>query len=46
MRVLLEGVSKTFADRTGQAVEALSGVSFTAEAEELLDESFLREALR
>jgi NitT/TauT family transport system ATP-binding protein len=36
VRVLLEGVSKTFADRSGQAVEALSGVSFTAEAEDLL----------
>ena len=36
MRVLLEGVSKTFADRSGQAVEALSSVGFTAEAEELV----------
>ena len=36
MRVLLEGVSKTFADRSGPAVEALSGVRFTAEAEELV----------
>ena len=36
MRVLLDDVSKTFADRSGQTVEALSGVSVTAEDEELL----------
>ncbi|HTO12191.1 MAG TPA: ABC transporter ATP-binding protein [Candidatus Binatia bacterium] len=36
MRVLLDDVSKTYADRSGQAVEALAHVSFTAEAEELV----------
>ena len=36
MNVVLEAVGKTFADRAGRGVEALAGVSFTAEAEELL----------
>ena len=36
MRVLLEDVTKTFADRHGRPVEALAGVTVTAEAEELV----------
>ena len=36
MRVLLDDVTKTYADRSGHAVEALAGVSVTAEDEELL----------
>jgi NitT/TauT family transport system ATP-binding protein len=36
VRVLLDDVTKTFADRHGRTVEALAGVSVTAEAEELL----------
>ena len=36
MRVLLDGVTKTFAGNDGRPVEALAGVSFTAESEELL----------
>jgi NitT/TauT family transport system ATP-binding protein len=34
--VLLDDVTKTYADRSGHAVEALAGVSVTAEDEELL----------
>jgi NitT/TauT family transport system ATP-binding protein len=34
--VLLDDVTKAYADRSGRAVEALTGVSITAEAEELL----------
>jgi NitT/TauT family transport system ATP-binding protein len=36
VRVLLEDVSKTFADRHGRTVPALAGVTLTAEAEELV----------
>jgi len=36
VRVLLDDVTKTYADRSGRAVEALAGVSLTAEDEELL----------
>jgi len=36
VRVLLDDVTKTYADRSGHAVEALAGVSVTAEDEELL----------
>ena len=36
MRVLVEHVGKTYVDRRGQRVEALAGVTFTAEAEELV----------
>ena len=36
MRVLLDDVTKAYADRSGRAVEALAGVSITAEDEELL----------
>jgi len=36
VRVLLDDVSKTYADRAGRAVEALAGVSVTAESEELV----------
>jgi len=36
VRVLLDDVTKAYADRSGRAVEALAGVSITAEDEELL----------
>jgi NitT/TauT family transport system ATP-binding protein len=36
VRVLVENVSKVYADRGGQPVEALAGVTFTVEAEELV----------
>jgi NitT/TauT family transport system ATP-binding protein len=36
VRVLVEHVGKTYVDRRGQRVEALAGVTFTAEAEELI----------
>ncbi len=36
MRVLLDDVTKTYADRSASAVEALAGISVTAEDEELL----------
>ena len=36
MKVLVEGVAKTYQDRRGQSVEALAGVTFTVEAEELV----------
>ncbi len=36
MRVLVEDVSKTYADRRGGRVEALAGVTLTAEARELV----------
>jgi len=34
--VIVDGVSQTFGDRSGQPVEALAGVSFTVAAQELL----------
>jgi NitT/TauT family transport system ATP-binding protein len=34
--VIVDGVSQTFGDRSGQHVEALAGVTFTAAAQELL----------
>jgi len=36
VRVLLDDVTKAYADRSGRGVEALAGVSLTAEDEELL----------
>jgi NitT/TauT family transport system ATP-binding protein len=36
VRVLVEGVSKTYTDRRGHQVEALAGVTLVAEAEELV----------
>jgi NitT/TauT family transport system ATP-binding protein len=36
MRLVVEDVSKTYRDRAGQGVEALAGVTFTAEPEEVL----------
>jgi NitT/TauT family transport system ATP-binding protein len=36
VRVVIEGVSKTYADRRSQAVEALGGVSLTVESEEFV----------
>jgi len=36
VRVLLDAVTKTYADRDGRPVEALAGVGLTAEAEEFL----------
>jgi NitT/TauT family transport system ATP-binding protein len=36
MRVVVEGVTKTYRDRVGRAVEALAGVSFAVEPEELV----------
>src|SRR5207244_1637956 len=36
MRVLVDDVSKVYADRGGHPVEALAGVTFTVEAEELV----------
>ena len=36
MRVIVDGVGQTFRDRSGHAVEALTGVTFAVEAEELM----------
>jgi NitT/TauT family transport system ATP-binding protein len=36
MKVFVDGVTKTYRDRRGQSVEALAGVTFTVEAEELV----------
>jgi NitT/TauT family transport system ATP-binding protein len=36
MRLLIQDVSKTYRDRDGQSVEALAGVTFTVEPEELV----------
>jgi NitT/TauT family transport system ATP-binding protein len=36
VRVVVDGVSQTYTDRRGQIVEALAGVTFTVEAEELV----------
>jgi len=36
MRVLIDGVTKTYRDRRGHGVEALAGVTFTVDAEELV----------
>jgi NitT/TauT family transport system ATP-binding protein len=36
VRILVDGVAKTYQDRHGQRVEALAGVTFTVEAEELV----------
>jgi NitT/TauT family transport system ATP-binding protein len=36
MRVVVDSISKTYRDRAGRSVEALSGVSFTAQAEEFV----------
>jgi NitT/TauT family transport system ATP-binding protein len=36
MKVVVDGVSKTFRDRRGQSVEALAGITFTVEGEELV----------
>jgi NitT/TauT family transport system ATP-binding protein len=36
MRIVVEDVSKTYRDRAGRSVEALAGVSFTVQAEELV----------
>jgi NitT/TauT family transport system ATP-binding protein len=36
VRILVDGVAKTYPDRRGQSVEALAGVTFTVEAEELV----------
>jgi energy-coupling factor transporter ATP-binding protein EcfA2 len=35
MRLLIQDVSKTYRDRDGQSVEALAGVTFTVEPEEV-----------
>jgi NitT/TauT family transport system ATP-binding protein len=36
VKVVIEGVTKTYRDRRGQSVEALAGVTFTVEAQELV----------
>jgi NitT/TauT family transport system ATP-binding protein len=36
VRVIVDGVGQTFRDRSGHAVEALAGVTFAVEAEELV----------
>ena len=36
MKVFIDSVTKTYRDRRGQSVEALAGVTFTVEAEELV----------
>jgi ABC-type lipoprotein export system ATPase subunit len=36
VRVVVREVSHTYRDRSGQGVEALAGVTFTVEAEELV----------